>query len=112
MSQSHALNDDTSKPSRDISGRLFIVASSLGISAGVVATIGMLLAAAAFATASTIGIPLVATFEGFRDAEGVNAVTVTGSWATAVALTIILAFLLSFFILRRFESSADPHLSS
>ncbi|MFS0911277.1 hypothetical protein AB3M89_05755 [Microbacterium sp. 179-I 3D2 NHS] len=90
-----------------VAGRLFITACSLGIAVGVVATAGMLLAAAAFATGRTFVIPLVATFEGFRDAAGTNAVTVTGSWATAVAGTIILTSLLSHFVLRRLGASAD-----
>ncbi|WP_341935918.1 hypothetical protein MRBLWO14_001598 [Microbacterium sp. LWO14-1.2] len=101
-----ALDARTSEPSGEIAGRLFVVACSLGIAAGIVAIAGMLLAAAAFATASTFTIPLVATFEGFRDAGGTNAVTVTGSWAMAGGLTTLLAILLSHFMLRRFGSAA------
>lgn len=101
MSQPRALNAGTSRPPGEIAGRLFVIACSVGIAIGVVATAGMLLAATAFATASTFVVPLVATFEGFHDTGGTNAVTVTGSWTMAGALTIILTFLLSFFILRR-----------
>lgn len=107
MSQPRALNDGISGSPSEIAGRVFIIACSLGIAIGVVATAGMLLAAAAFATASTFVVPLVATFEGFHDAGGTNAVSVTGSWAMAGALTVILTFLLSLFVLRRFGSSAD-----
>lgn len=107
MSHPRALNAHISGPSSEIAGRLFVIACSLGIAIGVVATAGMLLAATAFASASILVVPLVATFEGFRDAGGTNAVTVTGSWAMAGALTIILTSLLSFFILRRRGSSAD-----
>lgn len=84
-----------------IAGRLFLIACSLGIAVGLIATAGMLLTATAFATARTFVIPLVATFEGFRDTGGSNAVTVTGSWAMAGILTIVLAFLLASFALRR-----------
>lgn len=89
----------------EIAERLFLIACSLGIAIGVVATAAMLLAATAFATASTFVVPLVATFGGFRNAGGTNAVTVTGSWVTAGAVTIILTFVLSFFVLRRRGSS-------
>lgn len=97
-----ALDARSSEPSSEIAGRLFVVACSLGIAAGIVAIAGMLLAAAAFATASTFAIPLVATFEGFRDVGGTNAVTVTvtGSWAMAGGLTLTLALLLSLFVRR------------
>lgn len=88
-------------------GRLFLIACSLGIAIGVVATAGMLLAATAFATASTLVVPLVATFEGFHDAGGTKAVTVTGSWGMAGALTIMLAFVLTLLVLRRTESLRD-----
>ncbi len=91
-----------------IAERLFLIASSLGIAIGIVATAGMLLAATAFATASTFVIPLVARPEGFHDAQGTHAVTVTGSWAMAGAATIILTLLLSFLVLRRFGSSQSP----
>ena len=102
-----ALDARASEPSSEIAGRLFVVTCSLGIAAGIVAIAGMLLAAAAFATASTFTIPLVATFEGFRDVGGTKAVTVTGSWAMAGVLTLALAFLLSFFVLRRVAPSGN-----
>ncbi|WP_435748731.1 hypothetical protein [Microbacterium sp. PMB16] len=92
-----------------IAGRFFLIACSLGIAIGLIAIVGMLLAATAFATARTFVIPLVATFEGFRDTGGTNAVTVTGSWAMAGVVTIIFAFLLSFFALRRPGSSTDSN---
>lgn len=97
----------TSNPSSEVSGRIFIVVCSLAITTAVIATAGMLLAAAAFATARTFVIPFVATFEGFRDAGGTNAVIITGSWLMASALTIVLASVLSFRVIRRFGSSAD-----
>lgn len=109
MSQPRALDAGTSGPASEIAGRLFIVAYSLGIAVGIVTTAGMLLAATAFATASTLVVPLVATFQGFHDAGGTNAVTVTGSWAMAGAVTIILTFLLSFVALRCSWSSADSN---
>lgn len=102
-----ALDARTSEPSSENAGRLFVVTCSLGIAAGIVAIAGMLLAAAAFATASTFIVPLVASFEGFRDVGGTNAVTVTGSWAMAGGLTLTLAFLLSFFVLRRVAPSGS-----
>jgi uncharacterized membrane protein (UPF0136 family) len=107
MSQPRALDASFSASTSEVAGRLFIIGCSLGIAIGVVATAAMLLAATAFATASTFTIPLVATFEGFRDTGGTNAVTVTGSWAMAAALTVVLTLLLSFFVLRRFGTSAD-----
>ncbi|KJQ55601.1 hypothetical protein [Microbacterium sp. SA39] len=110
MSQPRALDASVSGHSSEIAGRLFIIACSLGIAIGVVATAGMLLAATAFATASTLVVPLVATFEGFQDVAGTNAVTVTGSWAMAGALMIILASLLSFFVLRRPGPPADRNI--
>lgn len=90
-------------PSRttDLTGHVFVIACSLAITLGLVATTGVLLAAAAFTTTSTLAIPLIATFEGFLDAGGTNAVTVTGSWTMAGALTIAIAALLSFVLLRR-----------
>lgn len=109
MSQPRALNAGASRPPGELAERLFIIGCSLGIVIGVVATAGMLLAANAFATASTIVVPLVATFEGFRDEGGSNAVTVTGSWAMTGIVTIISTFLLSFFLLRRHGSSADSN---
>lgn len=108
MSQPRALDAGISEPTSEIAGRLFIIACSLGIAIGLVATAGMLLAAAAFATASTFVVPLVATFEGFRDAGGTNAVTVTGTWVMAGAVTIVLTFLLSCLVLRRLGSSQTP----
>lgn len=107
MSQPRALNAGVSGTPNEIVGRLFIIVCSLGIAIGVVATAGMLLAASAFATVSTFVVPLVATFEGFRDAGGTNAVTVTGSWTMTGVVTIIGTFLLSFFLLRGSGSSAD-----
>lgn len=112
LSQPRPHDASGSDPSGEVPGRLFVVACSLGIVVGIVATAGMLLAAAAFATASTFVIPLIATFEGFHDAEGVNAVTVTGSWAMAGALTITLTVLLSFFILRRLGYSPNSCLGA
>jgi len=109
MSQPRAVNAGVSGRPSEITGRLFIIACSFGIAIGVIATAGMLLAATAFATASTFLIPLVATFEGFQDAGGTNAVIVTGSWAMAGALTILLTCFLSFFILRRSGSSGDSN---
>lgn len=91
----------TNESKAEIAGPLFLIACCLGIAIGVVAIMGMLLAAAAFASASTFVVPLVATFEGFHDAGGTNAVTVTGSWAMAGVFTIMLAALLSFLVLRR-----------
>lgn len=87
--------------------RFFVIGCSLWAAVGLVATAGMLLAAAAFTTARTFVVPLVATFEGFHDIGGANAVTVTGSWAMAGAVTIIVASVLSFLIIRRFGSSTD-----
>lgn len=108
MSQPRAIGAGTSEARSEIAGRLFIIACSLGIAFGVVATAGILLAATAFATASTFVVPLVASFEGFREAGGTNAVTVTGSWVMAGAVTIILAFPLSFLVIRRPASSKCP----
>lgn len=93
--------------SGELARHLFLIACSLGITVGLVATAGMLLAATAFATASTLVVPLVATFEGFHDTGGTNAVTVTGSWTMAGAVTIVLAILLSFLILRCLGSSRN-----
>ncbi|WP_449407308.1 hypothetical protein [Microbacterium maritypicum] len=97
---------DASDSSSEIAGRVFVIAFSLGIAVGVVGTVAMMLAAAAFATASTFVIPFVATFDGFRDAGGTNAVTVTGSWEMAGVLTVALAFLLSIAVLRRAGASS------
>jgi hypothetical protein len=102
---SRALDASAPKSSSDILGRLLIITWCLGITAGLVATAGMLLAAAAFATASTFVIPFIVTFEGSHDAGGTNAVTVTGTCATAGVLTVVLAGLLSLLLLRRFEAS-------
>jgi hypothetical protein len=105
MRQNRALDASGSASSSDTAGRFFIIACCLAIATGLVATAGMLLAAAAFATASTFVIPFIVTFEGSHDAGGTNAVTITGSWVTAGALTLVLAGLLSLLLLRRFEAS-------
>lgn len=97
------IDASASEPRSEVAGRVFVAACSLGIAVGLVAIAGMLLAAAAFATASTFAIPFIVTFEGFRDADGTNAVTVTASWVTAGALTIVLTGLMSIFFLRRSE---------
>lgn len=103
----HAFSAGIPRPPGELTGRLFLIACSLGIAIGVVATVGMLLAATAFATASTFVIPLVVTFEGFHDANGANAVTVTGSWGMAGAVMIVFTFLLSLFLLRRLGASTE-----
>ncbi|KNY05160.1 hypothetical protein AKH00_12290 [Microbacterium sp. GCS4] len=82
-----------------------MIACLFGGVSGLIATVGMLLAAVAFTTARTIVIPFIATFEGFHDSGGTNAVTVTGSWAMAGALTIALTIIASFFVLRHLGSS-------
>lgn len=107
MNRPGSLYPSASRPASEVGGRLFVIACSLGIATGVVVTAGMLLAAAAFATADTLVIPFLATFEGFLDAEGVNAVTITGSWGTVAALTSVLAVLLSTLILRRLRSRPE-----
>jgi hypothetical protein len=109
MSPPRTVNAGISRPTDEIARRLFLVACCLGIAIGVVAIAGMLLAASAFATASTFVVPLVVTFEGFRDMPGTNAVTVTGSWAMAGALVVTLTFVLSFFVLRRREALEDSN---
>ncbi|WP_157550790.1 hypothetical protein [Microbacterium sp. Root553] len=100
MNEPRALVVDASGRADDLAGRLFVIACSLGITIGLIATAGMLLAAAAFTTASTFTIPFIATFEGFHDVGGMNAVTITGSWATSAGFAILLGFLLSVVILR------------
>ncbi|MFJ4223698.1 hypothetical protein [Microbacterium sp. NPDC089695] len=94
----------------ELAPRLFIVACPLGIVAGLVATAGMLLAVTAFATARTIIIPFVATFDGFHDGGETNAVSITGSWEAAGALVLALTFLLSFALFRRVRTPDDHHL--
>jgi len=71
--------------------RAFVLLSALPITAGIVLVAGMLLAAIAFTSATSIQIPFVVTFGGFEDESGAHAVSVAESWAAAAALTFILA---------------------
>ncbi|AIY01938.1 hypothetical protein ART_2339 [Arthrobacter sp. PAMC 25486] len=70
------------------------------IAVSVVAIAGMLLAALAFTNETTIAIPLVATFDGFRDNGGSSAVTVQGNWWAAGLVALVLAVPLWVFALR------------
>ncbi|WP_139205458.1 hypothetical protein [Plantibacter sp. MMLR14_011] len=79
----------------------FMVACALGISIGVTAIIGMLLAALAFSQTTTIVVPFIATFHGFLDTTGTQAVTVSGSWAAAGILAMVAAAALSALAARR-----------
>ncbi|CAH0230336.1 MULTISPECIES: hypothetical protein [Plantibacter] len=81
----------------------FMVACALGISIGVTAIMGMLLAALAFSQTTTIVVPFIATFHGFLDTTGTHAVTVTGSWAAAGVVAMVVAAALSALAARRWR---------
>ena len=66
----------------------FFVACALGISVGSIAVAIMLLASFAFSHALTIAVPFIATFHGYLDSTGTNAVSVTGSWL-AVGILVV-----------------------
>lgn len=67
----------------------FVLACALGISVGTLATAIMLLASLAFSQALTIAIPFIATFHGFLDSTGTNAVSITGSWLAVGILVVV-----------------------
>lgn len=71
--------------------RVFVMIGSAAIAIGIMAIATMLLAAAAFANGTSIGIPLVATFDGIREMTSSPTVTITGSWIAAGIVTIVLA---------------------
>lgn len=71
--------------------RVFVIIGSAVIAVGIMTIATMLLAAAAFANGTSIGIPLVATFDGLREVSNSPTVTITGSWIAAGIVTIILA---------------------
>lgn len=77
-------------PSRD-TGRIFVVLCSLAIAIGITFIGAVLFAAVAFVNGTTIDIPFVATFRGFVDSTGSNAVTVDGSWKSVLVLILLLA---------------------
>ncbi|WP_156496084.1 hypothetical protein [Microbacterium sp. T32] len=74
-----------------VAGVTAIAVSSLAIAISVTFVGAALLAAFAFADGITIDIPFVATFRGFVDSNGSNAVTVDGSWSAALGLILLLA---------------------
>ena len=88
--------------------RIFVMVCTLGIAVGAVGIAAMAFAAYAFSTATTITLPLIANFVGFRDGSGSPAVTVTGSWPAVGVVVAILAALLLFVTLRL--GSARPRL--
>lgn len=71
--------------------RVFVVVCALLIAIGVVVVVGIVLAAVAFANGTSIGIPLVATFDGVRDVSATPTVTITGSGVAVGVVAIVLA---------------------
>lgn len=88
------------------SDRIFVMACSVAIATGIVAIAGMCLAGVAFSNATTITIPWIATFDGFRDESGSPAVTITASWQAAAVVTLALAAALWVVMLRRHDHPA------
>lgn len=85
--------------------RVFVMVCSLAIAIGITAIATMLLAAIAFASGTTVGIPLVATFDGLREMSSSPTVTITGSWIAAGIVTVILALPLWIVALRNRNAS-------
>ena len=77
----------------------FIALQSLVLSIGLVLITGMLSAAAAFAQGITISIPFVAAFHGYAEADGSQAVSMTGSWVGALLLVAALTTALTLLII-------------
>lgn len=71
------------RPRNSWGAEAFVMLCALGNSAGLMIITGMLLAALACSAATTITLPLIATFNGSLDATGSHTMTVTGSWITA-----------------------------
>ena len=72
-------------------GHVFVALCSLAIAIGVTCIGAALFAVVAFVNRTTIDIPFVATFRGFVDSTGSNAVTVDGSWMSVLGLILPLA---------------------
>lgn len=81
--------------------RVFVVLCSFGIAMGLVVITGFALAGYAFANAATITVPGIARFDGFVDASGSPAVTISGSWEAVIVATVIVACSLGVVALRR-----------
>ena len=81
--------------SRERASSSLVVLHSLVISIGLVLVAGMLVAATAFSSGTTIAIPLIATFHGFSESGTSPAVTITGSWGTAIVLVAAVTATLS-----------------
>jgi hypothetical protein len=87
--------------------RVFVMICSVAIAIGIVAIAAMLLAALAFANGTTVGIPLVATFDGLREISSAPTVTITGSWIAAGIVTAVLALPLWIVALRYRSTSSE-----
>lgn len=88
-------------------GRVFLMLCSFFISSFLLAIAGMLSAAFAFAKATTIGIPFVATFIGLVEVGGSNAVTIDVNWVGTLVLMLVVTAPMCFFALRYRRSSGS-----
>ncbi|MEZ3157903.1 hypothetical protein AB1K56_13335 [Microbacterium sp. BWR-S6Y] len=83
-----ALRTPDSFPSAE---RILVMACSFAISLGLSVIGALVLAAVAFSQAITVCIPLVATFRGFVDEGGSNALTVDAAWGGVLASVVLMA---------------------
>ncbi|MBH0129973.1 hypothetical protein [Salinibacterium sp. NK8237] len=67
----------------------------------------MLLAAIAFSNGTTISIPFLATFDGFRGTSTSPSVTISGSWIAAAVVAVILTLPLSVVAFRTNRETAE-----
>ncbi len=75
-----------------ISGdRVFVAVCSLAVSTGLTALGASGLAAWAFGSATTIWLPLIATFHGFEEKDGTHAVSIDASWSGVTIVILALA---------------------
>jgi hypothetical protein len=86
---------------------VFLIACSTAIAVAIAAITGMLLAALAFSSGTSIGIPFVATFDGLRESGGSPTVTITGSWTAIGVGSMLLALPLWIVALRMRTEPGD-----
>lgn len=71
--------------------RVFVAVCSLAVSIGLTVIGAFGLAAWAFSSATTVWLPLVATFHGFEERDGTHAVTIDASWLSVTVVILVLA---------------------
>ncbi|WP_150954359.1 hypothetical protein [Microbacterium testaceum] len=87
--------------------RVFVAVCSLTVSIGLTAIGAFGLAAWAFGSATTIRLPLVATFHGFEEKDGTHAVTIDASWMGVTVVILVLAAPLLAAVVTRCGRPAD-----